>query len=776
MQAIMKYKRGALAVYLTFLSCLAQNPAVEEPKSDETSDATTAQAKASILHDGEPLATLDTILLDRASRGSVRVAAVENEQNIARMSARILGQSHYLLHPLDDELSKKFYHHYIESLDNLHMHFTQEDLDEFSRYETELDDRVLSSGDTTPARKIFERFMERVEQRASHVNELLKSWDFEFEGDDRYDLNRREAPWPGDLDEAKRLWEQHLRYEVLQERLNDQKPEDIQKSVSRRYARLLRSLGEFDGNDLLRLYLTAMGNAYDPHSDYMDGPTLENFAIGMQLSLFGIGAVLQSEDGYCKVKELIAGGPAETSKKVKPNDRIVEVAQGEDEFVDVVDMKLSRIVEKIRGPKGTKVRLRIIPADATDPSKRVVVSLIRDEIRLENQEAKAQLIDLQDSDGKTVRLGLIDLPSFYAKFDLSNPNGDPSEKSTTKDVVRLLDKMKKEGAQGMILDLRRNGGGSLEEAIHLTGLFIKTGPVVQVKDPLGNVAKDLDEDPAVAYDGPLVVLTSRFSASASEILAGALQDYGRALIVGDSSTHGKGTVQSLVQLKNVMRRSSRGPDPGALKFTVRKFYRASGESTQLKGVTPDIVLPSVNNYAEVGESSLEDPLAWDTIPSADFDKLDRIQPILPELRRRSNERVESDPDFAYIMEDIQTYKDFLADRSVSLNEEVRRKEKAENEARAKARKEERKERSLPEEIVYEIKLKDVDLAGLPQPVDTTVSTTKVADEPAASESDEEESEELEAHPAVDPTLNETKRILLDLIRMSGSRTEVAVTR
>src|SRR5256886_6651327 len=413
------------------------------------------------------------------------------------------------------------------------------------------------------------------------------------------------------------------------------------------------------------------------------------------------------------------------SQQLKPGDRIVGVAQGDErEPVDVVGMKLSKVVDMIRGPKGSKVRLTIIPADASDPSTRKEVALVRDEIKLEYEEAKAKIVEVPGKEGGTMRLGLIDLPSFYASFDVANANGKATHKSTTEDVAKLLKKLIAENVAGIILDLRHNGGGSLEEAINLTGLFIKEGPVVQVKDAEGNIIKDDDSDPTVLYDGPLIVLTSRFSASASEILAGALQDYQRALIVGDSSTHGKGTVQSLIQLEPYVHKLSDSTNnPGALKVTIRKFYRASGSSTQLKGVIPDLVLPSLNNYAEVGEVSLENPLPWDTIESAKYEKLNLIQPILPELRKRSSERVTADKDFAYLREDIEIYRKYLADKSVSLNEETRRKEMKENEERLETRKRERKARRESEEKVYELTLKQVDMPGLPPPVAKTNDST-----------------------------------------------------
>jgi len=537
-------------------------------------------------------------------------------------------------------------------------------------------------------------------------------------------FNRKDQPYPKNVEEAKKLWKERLRAEYLQERLGKSDPkkssttvanhpanprftpdsaadaavaapdpaepkkteaEQIVETLSHRYHRNLHTFIDWDDDDVLQFYLTALAHVYDPHSDYFNRSQLDSFAIGMNLSLFGIGAELMSEDGYCTIHHLIPGGPAAKSKKIKENDKIVSVAQSNQPPVDVVDMSLSKAVQLIRGPKGTEVRLKIIPAGAD--STPVTITLVRDEIKLEDQEAKAKLIEMPSSSGGTLRLGVIDLPSFYASFDPSNTRGKSEQKSTTEDVRKLLTKLKKENVSGVILDLRRNGGGSLEEAINLTGLFIKDGPVVQVKAYDNTVEEDDDRDPSIFYDGPLIVLTSRFSASASEILAGALQDYGRALIVGDSSTHGKGTVQSVQPLREALvRMGIRGltNDPGALKLTIKKFYRASGASTQLKGVVPDIILPSIlSESKDIGEAALENPLPWDTIRSAKFDKVNMVEPYLGELRKRSSERVATDKEFSYIRQDIEFFKKQQADKTISLNEKVRLKEKEEADARAR---------------------------------------------------------------------------------------------
>jgi carboxyl-terminal processing protease len=409
--------------------------------------------------------------------------------------------------------------------------------------------------------------------------------------------------------------------------------------------------------------------------------------------------------------------------------------------------------------------------DAPDPSTRKIVSLVRDEIKLEDQEAKAKLIELPAERGQApLRLGIIDLPSFYADLE----NRQSSRKSTTTDVAKLLKKLKEEKVSGIVLDLRRNGGGSLEEAINLTGLFIKEGPIVQVKDPDGTVNVDKDTDPTLLYDGPMVILTSRFSASASEILAGALQDYGRALVVGDSSTHGKGTVQTLLRLAPFMRATN---DLGALKITIRKFYRASGSSTQRKGVVPDIILPSLNNHAEVGEASLPNALAWDTTASAKNDPVNIIPPVLPELRKRSESRVASDKDFSYLHNEIERFKKLKEEKSVSLNEEQRLKEKKETEERAEARKKELRARPLPNYKTYEFTLKNVGEPGLPAPVAKT-NTVAQAKDPltnnvAKVDADNGDAENEDANlPTVDITLEEGRRILQDPIALTAGKSSL----
>jgi carboxyl-terminal processing protease len=738
---------------------------------------------------------------------------------IATATAYMLTNYHYVKKPFDEAVSSQFLDRYLEMLDPQHVHFTQADLAEFEPYRTNLNHLTFPNhrlgGDTTPACEIFNRFVERLEQRTAYADDLLKHEKFTFDADERVTINRKGLPYPANLDEAKKLWRERLRFEYLQELLGKMgakkknlasatkihpplaetnapvktatvatpkktEEEEIVDTLSHRYYRNLRFFTEWNNEDVLQVYLTALAQVYDPHSDYLGRAQLEQFAIGMNLSLFGIGAELTTEEGYCKIRRLLPGGPAIKSKQFKANDRIVAVAQSNQPPVDVVEMSLNKAVQLIRGPRGTEVRLTIIPADA-DASTRKVISVIRDEIPLEDYAAKAKIIETTDGRGGPLRLGVIDLPSFYATFDTSSSKDKPEPKSTTADVAKLLDKLKEENVAGVILDLRLNGGGSLEEAIKLTGLFIKTGPVVQVRDEKGRTQMLDDDDPAVRYDGPLVVLTSRHSASASEILAGALQDYGRALIVGDASTHGKGTVQSVNPLRPFIRPTENSPtnDPGALKLTIKKFFRPSGLSTQLKGVIPDIVLPSVANESkDIGEIALENPLPFSTNPPAKYDHFNLVEPYLPELRARSIERVAADKEFAYVREDMEWFKKRQADKTISLDEKQRLKEQDEAEARQKARDKDRLARPEPLEKVYEITLKQAALPGLPPPVAKTnaalaklsdhagtglsgVSTNSAAT--AAPSGDNLEEADAERPGAPDEPLLEAEHILVDYL-------------
>ena len=758
----------------------------------------------------------------------VPLAPGPNDWRVALTTTLMLENYHYLHFKLDASLSTKFFDMYINTLDPQHIHFLQSDLAEFEQYRTNLHRLTKREHDTTPAFVIFNRFRQRLEERTVYSKELLKDEQFKFEGAEKVSLNRKTAAFPKDMNEARDLWRERLRYEYLLEKLNKESqheivsmvssrhdpislammPDDfrasIVKIISLRYTRILKNINEWDSDKVLEIYLSALAHCYDPHSDYEDREDLENFSIQMGLTLFGIGAVLTTtEDGmYCMIKELNPSGPAFKGKKLKAKDRIVAVAQGTNEPVDVVDMPLDKTVQLIRGPKGTEVRLTVIPAKAADT--RVTISIIRDEIKLEEQQAKAKIIEIPAANGETRRIGVLDLPSFYAPFHLIGSERATEEKSATVDVARLLDKLNEEKVSGVILDLRHNGGGSLEEAINLTGLFIKEGPIVQVKSSDTNEPPRVDEDhdPSIQYDGPLIVLTSHGSASASEILAGALQDYGRALIVGDAATHGKGIVQSMTQLApwiyaqaGLDVKNFKAEAFGALRYTTNKFYRISGGSTQLKGVVPDIALPSISDYLEVGESSLENPMAYDEIQPADYDKLNRVKPYLTELTKRSNERVAASRDFAYVKEDIEVVKKAVAEKSVSLNEQQRLKEKNEQEDRQQVRDRELKARKFPEQKIYDLTIKGeevqmkpetnslfaanakpTDAAGPDKPSepDKTTITTNATGEVAVTLPDEKDGADADEVstddkvPQVDVDLNEAESILSDYISLMRS--------
>ena len=694
------------------------------------------------------------------------------EASIAKVTARLLQNSAYSAQRNTEQVSGRFFDHYLDMLDGNHICFLQSDIEEFAPYRTKLEAMAIKNGDTRPAHQIFTRFLERLEQRVAYNKELLESGTFDFSGKDDFRWDRRDSPRPRDLAEAKQLWRQGLRYDYLQEKLSNRKPQEIVKTLTRRYERILHTTQQWKDDQVLELYLTALAHAYDPHSDYMGPRQSEDFSIAMNLSLVGVGASLQADDGYCKIRELVPGGPAARSKLLKVGDRIVAVAEGGKEPVDIVDMPLPEAVSLIRGAKGTVVHLTIIPANSADSSARKTISLVREEVRLEDQEAKARLVEVPGQVGRVSRLGIIDLPSFYSGF---GGDHESAQKSVTADVARLIEKLKQEKVQGIILDIRRNGGGSLEEAIALTGLFIKRGPVVQTKGPEGDIRVESDPDPSVLYDGPLVVLTSRLSASASEILAGALQDYGRALVVGDSSTFGKGTVQSLLPLAKVMARVGlpAQADPGELKLTIRKFYRPDGSSTQLKGVASDIVLPSPTAALKVSEAEMSNPLPWDSVPPARHEELDRVSPCIAALREASMERTSTNQDFVWLREDNNRIKAQLANPVVSLNEKARRQEKAEDDARVEARKKERSGRHPEQETDYEITVENAGQPGLPKPL-AAASAAKADD----SDNDGESPAAAPAGKDVAPdcVLQEAQHILLDYIALLKAPANATVAR
>jgi carboxyl-terminal processing protease len=653
-----------------------------------------------------------------------------NDGNVAYITARLLEEFHYSQHPFDTEMSKKFYDAYLDYYDPQHLYFLQSDIAEFAHYRTNLDHLTLGShgqANVKPAYQIFNRFMERLQQRADYANELLQKGDFNFNTDEQVPIDHKSEPYPKNLDEAKNLWREQLLYQFLQEKLDRREnfPKtansatnlaDIAQTIQHRYEREVHAFHELDSGDVMQAYLDSLAHAYDPHSDYMNTEHAQDFSISMSLSLGGIGAELGWDDGYCKIQSLVPGGPAEKSNQLKQNDKIVGVAQGTHAPVDVVNMELSRIVQLIRGQKGTEVRLTVIPAD--DPTSRRVVKLVRAEINLSDERAKAQLIEKPDGHGGTNRIGVITVPQFYAPVSLSG-NAAQATNYISVDVAQLVQKLTDEGAGGIILDLRSNPGGSLEEAIQFVGLFVTNGPVVQIKSPEGHPLAERNDDAPDLYKGPLVVLVSRLSASASEIVAAALQDYGRALVVGDTSSFGKGTVQNLTGLAPLVWPASESAtnDPGTAKITIRKFYRIDGTTTQSKGVVPDIILPdalSVRN--DIGEDALPNALPWDTIPAADYTALNDVRPYLKDLRRASDERVATNQDFAYVRQDMVQVQKLQSEKTDTLNERKAWDEKEKIHKENKARQNEIASRKPPQETIYPITVADASAPGLPLPV------------------------------------------------------------
>jgi len=704
-----------------------------------------------------------------------------SKETIAMSVGRLLEEGHYTRQKLNEDVSRKFLQTYLEMLDFSHLFFTQKDVDELNaNYGSSMAGDVLL-GNLKPAYEIYSLYTKRVDDRVAKIKDLLKQ-PIDFKGNATVELSRQKSSWPKDEAEADQLWSGRITNELLQEHLSEHPIEPPAQLVARRYDRLARNVHEEDKDEQMKLYLDALAQAYDPHSEYLSKADMKNFSINMGLSLVGIGAMLRSEDGYAKIESLVPGGPAQADGRLKVGDRISAVAQGPADYVDVREMRLDKVVEMIRGKKGTHVRLLVIPSDATDPSRRKNVELVRDEIKLKDQEARADIIIRKDENGDPIKLGWLTLPSFYADMD-------KHQKSTTRDVLALLKRLKKENIAGLVIDLRRNGGGSLEEALSLTGLFLKSGPIVQTKDYNGSIRVSANPDPGIAYSGPMVVLTSRQSASASEIFAAALQDYGRAVIVGDKNTFGKGTVQTILPIgRFASLLGSHSDEDGALKLTIQKFYRVAGGSTQLHGVASDIVLPSLSDLPEFGEGALKNALPYDEVAKARFTKWsDSHSLFIDQLRRRSEERVKNDPEFHYVMDDIGRLRHKLDENRISLNEDQRKKELQDDKLRKETRSKERLARNQEEPRIYLVTLDTVDKPNLqlimyPGKLAEAKKngTAPKVDPDAASDADTDliggavGADDDTKTPAIDPERDEALNILADLVDLShGPKTASA---
>jgi len=653
----------------------------------------------------------------------------DREQVIASLNVvELLRRHHYNKPPLNDERSIQIYDNYLKLLDPSRSYFTAADIAEFNQSRTKFDD-LLKSGDLEPGFTLYRRHLTRMEERLNYaLAELGKGVDkIDFTVDEQLQVDREKAPWAKDRAELDELWRKRVKDEVLRLKIAGKETKDIQELLTKRYKNQLARLKQTRGEDVFQAYINAFATTYDPHTTYLSPDNAENFDINMSLSLEGIGAVLQSDNEHVKVVRLVPAGPAEKSKQIAPADKIVGVAQGKDEMVDVIGWRLDEVVKLIRGPKGSTVRLEVIPA-SNPPSDQTskVVTITREAVKLEEQAAKKKVLHLTQ-DGRDYKLGVIELPAFYLDFKAFRA-GDPNYKSTTRDVKRLLDELQAEKVDGVVIDLRNNGGGSLQEATELTSLFIEQGPTVLVRNADGRVDVLADENKGIYYNGPLAVLVNRLSASASEIFAGAMQDYHRALILG-GQTFGKGTVQTIQPLNH-----------GELKLTLAKFYRVSGQSTQHQGVIPDITYPDVMDTKDIGESALPAALPWDSIRPAITPELDPIKPFLSELKARHDQRTAKDPDFVFTRDRLTLAKKLMAETTVSLNEQTRRARQADVEAKQLALENNRRQ-AKGEEPLKELEKEDED--ALP-----------VADEKSTPEDD--------------AYLAESGRILLDYLGLNPS--------
>ena len=600
------------------------------------------------------------------------IAPGPSDRHIAIAVTSLVSRQHLSRHPLDKEISERCLNTFLKSLDPMKVYFYQSDVDEFMKHKNELSD-AARKGDVTFAYTVFHRFLQRVDERVAMIDELLAT-PHDFTVNEQMLVDRDLAQHPRDADEARQRWRKRIKYDLLVLEADKKEGQEARDKLTRRYHSFAKRMHQTSSEDLLEMYLNALTMSFDPHTSYMSPATQEDFQIAMSLELDGIGASLMSEDGYTTVKKIIRGGAADKDERLKPEDKIVSVGQGDEgEMVDVVDMRLRDVVKLIRGKRGTVVRLEVMPLDGAEPQ---VYKITREKIELKDSEAKGAVFEAgRKPDGTPYRIGVIDLPSFYR--DMTGDRlGMPNFRSTTEDVRKILDDFSRQNVDAVVLDLRANGGGALNEAINLTGLFINEGPVVQVKDADGRVHPLNDADSGMAWSGPLVVLISKFSASASEILAGAIQDYDRGLIVGDHATHGKGTVQSLMDLGQKLFFESNSW--GALKITMQQFYRPNGDSTQRRGVLADIELPSLTTHLDVGEADLDYPVEFDSVEPLQHTHFSHVTPaICDQLRQLSQQRIAPSEDFQKVLRKIARYKEQKAKKYVTLNEEEFLKERAE---------------------------------------------------------------------------------------------------
>ena len=672
-----------------------------------------------------------TLLLADSAAQSAKWQALqpEREQVIASLNVvELLKRHHYNKPPLDDARSAKIYQSYLKLLDPSRSFFTAGDIARFDVWQNQFDD-FLKTGDLKPGFTIYKVYLQRQQSRLQYALQQLSGGvdNMDFSVDESLQIDRKDAAWAKNDAELDDLWRKRLKDEVLRLKIAGKDSKAIQELLTKRYKNQLNRIDQTLGEDIFQAYMNAFAQTYDPHTNYLSPENAENFDINMSLSLEGIGAVLQTDNEYVKVVRLVTAGPAEKTKQVAAADKIIGVAQGNEEMVDVIGWRLDEVVKLIRGPKGSLVRLEIIPAsNAPNDQTSKIVNITREAVKLEDQAASKSIIKL-NQDGRDYTVGVITVPAFYLDFKAYR-EGNPEYKSTTRDVKRLLGELQAAKVDGVVLDLRDNGGGSLQEATELTGLFIDQGPTVLVRNSDGRVDVLADEDKGAFYNGPLAVLVNRLSASASEIFAGAMQDYHRALVIG-GQTFGKGTVQTVQPLNH-----------GELKLTLAKFYRVSGESTQHQGVIPDIAYPSILDTAEIGESALDDSLPWDRIKPAINPKSDPFKPFLAELNARHDKRTDNNPDFVFTRARMDLSKQLMLETTISLNESKRREQQADLDNKQLVLENNRRV-AKGETALTELKKQDED--ALP-------------------------AEDDKLKPEDDAYLNETGRILIDYLGLSSS--------
>lgn len=608
------------------------------------------------------------------------LAPLQQHSQAANLSAKIFTRSHYKAMPLDDAMSNKIFDSYLKALDPEKLFFLQADIDQFTNARTQLDDAIYNNKLDIPY-AIFNQYKQRAIERLSYARELLKQR-FDFNQKESYQYERSKETWPKSEDQIRDVWRKRVKNDWLLLKLAGKDDKAIRDRLDKRYEKTLAHINQNKSEDVFQLFMNAYAMSIDPHTNYLGPRAVENFNISMNLSLVGIGATLQLKDEYTTVRELVPGGPAALSGMLNAGDRIVGVGQGENSVpTEVIGWRIDDVVALIRGEKDSVVLLDVLPADAGLDGKHKLITLVRDKISLEQQAAKKSVIKLKNG-GVTQQVGVITLPVFYQDFAARN-SGEKDFKSATRDVSRLLEELKKDKVDSVLIDLRNNGGGSLYEAIDLTGLFIRKGPVVQQRNSAGDVKIESDNNAALAWDGPLAVLINRGSASASEIFAAAIQDYGRGLIIGEPS-FGKGTVQTLVDLDRLAHNDK--PVLGELKMTIAQFFRINGGTTQLRGVIPDISLPGAADMENFGESSFDNALPWMQIKAAKFKPEGDLSKLVPLLQIRHEARIAKNTDFQYLLEDIAEIRDQRNKNLVSLNETERRNERDRREVRLKSRK------------------------------------------------------------------------------------------